>query len=82
KWKVDAPEMGAKAGAPIDMESIEVSKFKDGKAVEHWSMMQMSDCMKMMAAMPHPGADMKKGEMPKDTTKHEMAKDTMKHEMK
>lgn len=43
-----------------DMNAIEVSKFKDGKTVEHWEFMQPADMMKMMASMPMPpGGDMK-----------------------
>ena len=54
--------MGMPAG-PYDMRSIEVAKFKDGKAVEHWSFMEMQDMMKMMG----PGQGMDKSKM--DTTK-------------
>jgi hypothetical protein len=36
------------------MKSIEVAKFKDGKAVEHWSFMDMQDMMKMMPPPPPP----------------------------
>ena len=54
--------MGMKAGDKYDMAAIEVSKFKDGKAVEHWTFMQPADMMKMMGsaqgAMPMP--EMKK----------------------
>ncbi|MBA3673570.1 MAG: ester cyclase [Chitinophagaceae bacterium] len=39
---------------PYDMESIELSKFKDGKAVEHWSFMEVQDMMKMMPPPPPP----------------------------
>lgn len=39
--------MGMPKG-PYDMESIEVSKYKDGKAVEHRAFMEMQDMMKMM----------------------------------
>src|SRR5450432_2004796 len=46
-FKVDA--MGHKAGDKFDMKDIEVAKFKDGKATEHWSMMEPGDVMKMMA---------------------------------
>jgi len=44
-----------------DMTCIETSKYKDGKAVEHWTFMQPGDVMKMMAAMQQPpaGGDMK-----------------------
>ena len=48
--------MGMPAG-PYDMRSMEVSRFKDGKAVEHWAFMEMSEMMKMMGmqqpSMPH-----------------------------
>jgi len=33
---------------PYDMSSIEVAKYKDGKAVEHWNFMEIRDAMKMM----------------------------------
>ena len=56
--------MGAPAGTPYDMSSIELVKFKDGKAVEHWSFMTMADMMKMM---PQSGMDNKM-----DTTKKKM----------
>jgi predicted ester cyclase len=42
-------DMGMPAGTKFDMTAIEVSKFKDGKAVEHWEFMQPADMMKMMA---------------------------------
>ena len=39
--------MGMPQG-PYDMDAIELSKYKDGKAVEHWAFMEMQDAMKMM----------------------------------
>ena len=33
---------------PYNMTAIEASKFKDGKAVEHWSFVDWQDVMKMM----------------------------------
>ena len=48
-------QMGMKAGSKIDMSALEVAKFKDGKATEHWTFMQPSDMMKMMP--PPPGKD-------------------------
>ncbi len=39
--------MGMPKG-PYDMEAIEVAKYKDGKAVEHWSFMDAQDMMQMM----------------------------------
>ena len=54
--------MGPKG--PYDMHAIQVVKFKDGKAVEHWEYMYNADMMKMMAPM------MKNNMM--DTTKNKM----------
>ena len=45
--------MGMPSG-PYDMQSMEVSRFRDGKAVEHWAFMEVSEMMKMMANMPPP----------------------------
>ena len=42
---------GMPAG-PYDMTGIEVVRFKDGKAVEHWAFMEPREMMKMMANMP------------------------------
>lgn len=39
--------MGMPVG-PYDMHMIEVSKYKDGKAIEHWSYVDMKEMMKMM----------------------------------
>lgn len=52
--------MGMKAGDKTSMTSIDVSKFKDGKAVEHWIFMDGTEVSKMMQAMmpsdvPKPG---------------------------
>ncbi|MFI5153810.1 MAG: ester cyclase [Chitinophagales bacterium] len=44
--------MGYKAGDKMDVKAIEVGKFKDGKMVEHWTMMEPADVMKMMPASP------------------------------
>jgi len=51
--------MGMPKG-PYDMESIEVSKYKDGKAVEHWAFMEMQDMMKMMPPPPPPAQNASK----------------------
>jgi predicted ester cyclase len=40
--------MGMKAGQKMEMTSVDVAKFKDGKAVEHWIFMDPNDMMKMM----------------------------------
>ncbi len=45
---------GTMNGKPMTMKSIDVTKFKDGKAVEHWMYMDPKD-MAMM--MPPPAAD-------------------------
>ena len=55
--------MGHKAGDTIDMKVLEVAKFADGKAVEHWAFMEPGDVMKMMGAMGQPMS------MPADSTK-------------
>jgi len=43
------PDMPA---GPYDMNGIEVVRFKDGKAVEHWAFMDAREMMKMMSSMP------------------------------
>ena len=59
--------MGMPKG-PFNMEAIEVEKFKDGKAIEHWEFMTMAEMMKMMG--PQPGMDNKMMDDKKmDTTK-------------
>lgn len=45
--------MGMPKG-PYKMNTMEVVKFKDGKAIEHWAFMTMEDMMKMM---PQPQMD-------------------------
>ncbi len=45
---------GTMNGNSVTMKSVDISKFKDGKAVEHWMYMDPKD-MAMM--MPQPGAD-------------------------
>ncbi|MES2882804.1 MAG: ester cyclase [Bacteroidota bacterium] len=37
---------------PYDMQAVELAKFKDGKAVEHWNFMETQDMMAMMAQAP------------------------------
>jgi predicted SnoaL-like aldol condensation-catalyzing enzyme len=61
------PSMGPLG--PMSMSSVEVSKFKDGKAIEHWSFLNCQDVMKMMPPPPAAG-DMKPME------DHKMAGDT------
>jgi len=58
--------MGMPKG-PFEMTAIELVKCKDGKAVEHWEMMEAKEMMKMMGnhqGPPPPPADNKM-----DTTK-------------
>ena len=47
--------MGMQAG-PYSTHIMEVSRFKDGKAVEHWAYMEMQEMMKMYAP-PQPKMD-------------------------
>jgi len=55
------PGMGMPPNTKIDMTGVDVVKFKDGKAVDHWSYMDPKDVMKMM-----PPAGKMQGKM-KDT---------------
>ncbi|MEO7924625.1 MAG: ester cyclase [Chitinophagaceae bacterium] len=55
--------MGMPKG-PYNMTAIEVAKFRDGKAIEHWSFMEPREMMKMMGGQEHPTMDNKT-----DTTK-------------
>lgn len=43
---------GTMMGKSMTMSSVDISKFKDGKAVEHWIFMDPSEMMKMMESMP------------------------------
>lgn len=40
---------GEMDGNKIEMSSLDISKFKDGKAIEHWVFMDPREMMKMMA---------------------------------
>ena len=44
--------MGVAVGSKFSIASINVTRFKNGKAVEHWEFMQPADMMKMMPAPP------------------------------
>lgn len=39
---------------PYSMNSIDMVRFKDGKAVEHWSFMELAELAKMMGGMQPP----------------------------
>jgi predicted ester cyclase len=45
--------MGMPAG-PFDMHGMEITKFRDGKAVEHWAYMDVAEMMKMMGQQGAP----------------------------
>jgi hypothetical protein len=66
---MDYPSMGMKKGQPINTEAIEVSQYKDGKVIAHWTFMQPSEFMKMMGGGQAPTA-------PVETKPTEPAKDT------
>jgi predicted ester cyclase len=53
-------EMGVPVGSKFSVATINVSRFKNGKAAEHWEFMQPQDLMKMMAA-PAVSTPAKKG---------------------
>ncbi len=61
--------MGMPAG-PYDMKAIEVSKFRDGKAIEHWGYMEYAEMVKMMSQ----GQNQQQNTMPMDTTAKTPAK--------
>lgn len=50
--------MGMPKG-PYKMSMIELAKFRDGKAVEHWSFMDSQDMAKMMPPPPQPAGGKK-----------------------
>lgn len=43
---------GTMGGKPTTMTSVDISKFKDGKAVEHWVFMDPKELMQMMTPPP------------------------------
>jgi predicted ester cyclase len=47
-------QMGLKAGEKYNMKAIELSKFKDGKAIEHWTFMEPAEMMEIMSKMQPP----------------------------
>jgi predicted SnoaL-like aldol condensation-catalyzing enzyme len=47
--------MGMKAGMAMDSKSVDVIKFKDGKATDHWGYLDPADMMKMMPSPPMGG---------------------------
>ena len=56
--------MGVPAGSKYNMTAVEIARFKDGKAVEHWTYLEPHEMEKMM----HSSASMPK-EMITDTAK-------------
>jgi predicted SnoaL-like aldol condensation-catalyzing enzyme len=43
---------GTMNGQKMSMTAVDIAKFKDGKAIEHWMFMTPADIMKMMPPMP------------------------------
>lgn len=60
--------MGMKAGDSFTAESMEVSKFKDGKAIEHWTMMEPKEFKKMMGEETPPPPPPMEEKPAKDST--------------
>ncbi|MEO5945815.1 MAG: ester cyclase [Chitinophagaceae bacterium] len=60
--------MGMKAGDSFTSESMEVSRFKDGKAVEHWVMMEPKEYKKMMGVETPPPTPPMEEKSAKDST--------------
>lgn len=44
-----SPDFGMPVGTAYDINAIQVTKFKDGKATEHWEFMQPADMARMLA---------------------------------
>jgi len=44
--------MGMKAGQSYTMHGVDIAKFKDGKAIEHWIFMDPKDIAQMMMSSP------------------------------
>jgi predicted SnoaL-like aldol condensation-catalyzing enzyme len=60
-------ESGFPVGVPIDMMSVDVVRWENGKAAEHWGYMDPRDMMKMMP----PSSSMPKAmSMPMDSAMH------------
>jgi predicted ester cyclase len=53
------PHMGMPAGHKMTMNSVDIVRFKDNKAVEHWGFTANSDIMKMMSQDKPMDKDMK-----------------------
>ncbi len=60
KWKaVNSGPMGEGMPAsnkPIDVYSVDILRFANGKAVEHWGYMEEMKMMEQLGMMPAPGA--------------------------
>ncbi|MDB5222140.1 MAG: hypothetical protein JWN83_807 [Chitinophagaceae bacterium] len=52
RWTGTSNGAGGMPSGPYDMHAMEISKFKDGKAIEHWTYMDMKEMMKMMPPPP------------------------------
>ena len=52
RWTGTSNGAGGMPNGPFDMHAMEVSKFKDGKIIEHWTYMDPQEMMKMMAPPP------------------------------
>lgn len=55
--KEDIPEWGMKAGQSHTSNSVEVSKFIEGKVVEHWSFVDANEMMQMMSGGQPPATE-------------------------
>lgn len=53
-WSKTSGTMGGKV---TEMTGVDVTKFKDGKAVEHWVFMDPKEMMSMMQTMPASAMD-------------------------
>lgn len=57
-------------GKKMNIEGVDIVRFKDGKAIEHWGFMEEMKLMQQMGMMPAMGGkDSAKAQMPNDSSK-------------
>ncbi|MDQ6756190.1 MAG: nuclear transport factor 2 family protein [Bacteroidota bacterium] len=59
RWTGTSKNVPGMPDGPYDFHAMEISKFKDGKAVEHWTYVDAKEMMKMMRTSQTGMGDMK-----------------------
>ncbi len=57
RWTGTRKGAGGMPAEPFDVTSLQVAKFKDGKAIEHWEFMETKEAMKVVKRMQKRGLD-------------------------